>query len=191
MYFFQPRHQITTYSCLVNLFRLFPKMFLFVILRTSNKLRLDKRANHGMGNLQCASHSLQYLTSSGRPLLIPPWTYICIFCSCSSGSSGRVRGGWETWNLCGRLRWPSFLWPIFTGQGGGMAPSASPGSATELKGGSTSEKCRMQKAFLNLIGWNRECPRTRNTGGFVKRAVMGVSFVWAISSCLHVAGYTT
>ena len=44
----------------------------------------------------------------------------------SSGSSGRVRGGRETWNLCGRLRRPSFLWPIFTGPGGAMAPSAPP-----------------------------------------------------------------
>ena len=44
----------------------------------------------------------------------------------SSGSSGRVRGGRETWNLCGRLRLPSFLWPIFTGPGGAMAPSAPP-----------------------------------------------------------------
>ena len=48
----------------------------------------------------------------------------------SSGSSGRVRGGGkETWNLCGRLRWPSFLWLIFTGPGG-MPHSAPPGSAT-------------------------------------------------------------
>ena len=31
----------------------------------------------------------------------------------SSGSSGPVRG---------RLRWPSFLWLIFTGRGGGMTP---------------------------------------------------------------------
>ena len=42
---------------------------------------------------------------------------------CSSGSSGRVRGGRETWNLCSRLWRPSFLWLIFTGPGGGrMAP---------------------------------------------------------------------
>ena len=27
--------------------------------------------------------------------------------------------GRETWNLCGRLWWPSFLWLIFTGLGGG------------------------------------------------------------------------
>ena len=45
----------------------------------------------------------------------------------SSGSSGRVRGGGqETWNLCGRLRWPSFLWPIFTGPGGGPWPPQPP-----------------------------------------------------------------
>ena len=37
---------------------------------------------------------------------------------CSSGSSDWVGGGRETWNLCGRLRRPSFLWPIFTGPGG-------------------------------------------------------------------------
>ena len=42
----------------------------------------------------------------------------------SSGSSGRVEVGWETWNLCGSLRRPSFLWLIFTGPGA-MAPSAS------------------------------------------------------------------
>ena len=49
-----------------------------------------------------------------------------------SGSSGRVRGGGrETWNLCGRLRQPSFLWPIFTGPGGGNGPLGPPGSATD------------------------------------------------------------
>ena len=47
-------------------------------------------------------------------------------CGFSSGSSIRVRGGQETWNLCDRLWWPSFLWPIFTGPGGAMAPSAPP-----------------------------------------------------------------
>ena len=35
-------------------------------------------------------------------------------------------GGQETWNLCGRLWRPSFLWLISTGLGGGMAPSAPP-----------------------------------------------------------------
>ena len=41
----------------------------------------------------------------------------------SSGSSGRVReGGRETWNLCSRLRWPSFLWLIFTGPRGPCPP---------------------------------------------------------------------
>ena len=50
----------------------------------------------------------------------------------SSGSSGRIGGGrQETWNLCGHLRRPSFLWLIFTGPGGGgIAPSAPHGSAT-------------------------------------------------------------
>ena len=41
------------------------------------------------------------------------------------------RGGQETWNLCGLWR-PSFLWLICTGLGGGMGPSAPPGSATGL-----------------------------------------------------------
>ena len=35
----------------------------------------------------------------------------------SRGSSGRVGEGNETWNLCGRHRWPSFFWLIFTGSG--------------------------------------------------------------------------
>ena len=55
----------------------------------------------------------------------------------SSESSGRVRrGGRETWNLCGHLRQPSFLWFIFTepaGWGGGVWgawPPRPPGSAT-------------------------------------------------------------
>ena len=51
----------------------------------------------------------------------------------SIGSSGRVGGGGaqETWNLCGRLWWLSFLWLNCTGLGGAMAPSAPPpGSAT-------------------------------------------------------------
>ena len=44
-----------------------------------------------------------------------------------SGSSGRVRGGGrETWNLCGRLRRLSFLWPIFTGPGGPWPPRSPP-----------------------------------------------------------------
>ena len=42
------------------------------------------------------------------------------------GSSGRVGGGQETWNLCGRLWRPSFLWLVSTGLGGAMAPSAPP-----------------------------------------------------------------
>ena len=46
----------------------------------------------------------------------------------SSGSSGRVRGGRETWNLCCRPWW-SFLWLIFTGPGG-HGPLGPPGSAT-------------------------------------------------------------
>ena len=41
----------------------------------------------------------------------------------SSGSSGRVRGGRETWNLCSCLWRPSFLWLIFTGPVADMAPS--------------------------------------------------------------------
>ena len=40
----------------------------------------------------------------------------------SSGSSGRVREGRETWNLCGRLWRPSFLWLIFTGPVGACPP---------------------------------------------------------------------
>ena len=51
----------------------------------------------------------------------------------SNGSSNRVRGGRETWNLCGRLWRPSFLWPIFTGPGGGHAPLGPPGSATDIR----------------------------------------------------------
>ena len=35
-------------------------------------------------------------------------------------------GGQETWNKCGRLWAPSFLWLISTGLGGAMAPSAPP-----------------------------------------------------------------
>ena len=63
----------------------------------------------------------------------------------SSGSSGRVRGGGrETWNLCGRLWRPSFLWPIFTGPGGGAwPPRPPPGSATEY--------CSREKKFWD--GW--------------------------------------
>ena len=49
----------------------------------------------------------------------------------SGGSSGRVRG-WETWNLCGRLPWPSFYDLILQGQGDGAPspPRPLPGSAT-------------------------------------------------------------
>ena len=48
----------------------------------------------------------------------------------SNRFSSQVGGGQETWNLCGRLWWPSFVWLIFTGPGGGMAPLA-PGPATD------------------------------------------------------------
>ena len=54
---------------------------------------------------------------------------------CSSGSSDRVEvRGQETWNLCGRIQRPSFLWLIFTVPGGGHGPLAPPGSATEMYG---------------------------------------------------------
>ena len=55
----------------------------------------------------------------------------------SSGSSGQVRGGRETWNLCDRLWWSSFLWLVFTGLGGPWLPRP-PGSATRPLGGSAS-----------------------------------------------------
>ena len=42
-------------------------------------------------------------------------------CPCSSGSSGRVRGPRNMKNLCVRLQWPSFLWLICTGPGGGVS----------------------------------------------------------------------
>ena len=49
----------------------------------------------------------------------------------SSGSSDREEGrGRETWNLCGRLQRPSFLWLIFKGRGHG--PLGPPGSATAV-----------------------------------------------------------
>ena len=44
----------------------------------------------------------------------------------SSGSSGRVRGGRETWNLCDRLRWPSFYDLFSQGRGGGHGPLSPP-----------------------------------------------------------------
>ena len=57
---------------------------------------------------------------------------------CSSGSRGR-----ETWNLYGRLWWPSFLWLIFTGPGGMPPP---PGSATAvLPGAMIRYLCRSGK----------------------------------------------
>ena len=65
----------------------------------------------------------------------------------SSGSSGRVRGGGrETWNLCGRLWWPSFLWPIFTGPGGPWPLGPPPGSAT----GNVQEKIQSLR-FTSLF----------------------------------------
>ena len=36
------------------------------------------------------------------------------------------RGGQETWNLCGRLWQPSFLWLVSTGLGGGHGPLGPP-----------------------------------------------------------------
>ena len=42
------------------------------------------------------------------------------------------KGGWETWNLCGRLWRPSFSWLLFTRPGGhGPLAPPPPGSATE------------------------------------------------------------
>ena len=59
------------------------------------------------------------------------------FISFSIGSRDRVGGGegQETWNLCGRLWRPSYLWLICTGPGGGAwHPRHPSGSATEFKG---------------------------------------------------------
>ena len=58
------------------------------------------------------------------PLQIRQW--IRIHRSNSSGSSGRVRGGRETWNLCGCLRRPSFIMIYFHRARGAMAPLPSP-----------------------------------------------------------------
>ena len=49
----------------------------------------------------------------------------------SSGSSGRVRGGRETWNLCGRLQRPLF-YDLFSQGWGGHGPLGPPGSATDI-----------------------------------------------------------
>ena len=43
-------------------------------------------------------------------------------CHCCIVSSNRV-GGRKRWHLCGRLRWPSFIWLIFAGLGD-MTPQA-------------------------------------------------------------------
>ena len=62
----------------------------------------------------------------------------------SSGSSGWVRGGRETWNLCGRLRQPSFLWPIFTGPGGPWPPRHPPPDLLLVVHGSSARPKRSQ-----------------------------------------------
>ena len=45
------------------------------------------------------------------------------FPTCLNLDSSDTSRNRETWNLCGRIRWPSFLWLIFTGPGGAMAAS--------------------------------------------------------------------
>ena len=60
-----------------------------------------------------------------------------IYCKwmCSSGSSGRVRGGRETWSLCGRL-WFHLFYDLFLQGRWGIArpPRPHPGSATDVIG---------------------------------------------------------
>ena len=85
----------------------------------------------------------------------------------SIGSSGRVGGGQETWNLWGHLWRPSFLWLISTGRGGGVLawpPRHPPGPATggplrlglALTSGKswishhTFNKCAKRKNFWNF-----------------------------------------
>ena len=64
-------------------------------------------------------------------------------------------GGQETWNLCGRIWWPSFLWLICTGLGGHGPLGTPPGSAT----GQYTSYCN---AFLFQIvyytDWISHCP---------------------------------
>ena len=55
---------------------------------------------------------------------------------------GRGRGQ-ETWNLCGHLWRPSFLWLICTGLGGPWPPQHPPGSATA--------KCLVYRHILKSI----------------------------------------
>ena len=68
---------------------------------------------------------------------------------CSSGSSSQVRGGQKTWNLCCRLRRPSFYDLFLQGRGRGVwHPWPPPGSATAM--------CLMHAKFGNLFVqyWN-------------------------------------
>ena len=58
----------------------------------------------------------QRQTPSPSPWISSRW--LLLRSVCSSGYSGLVGGGWETWNLCRQIRWPSFLWLIFTGPRG-------------------------------------------------------------------------
>ena len=66
----------------------------------------------------------------------------------SSGSSGWRGGGQETWNHCGRLLRPSFLWLIFTGGMTAWHPCPPPPPAAPPAGSATanwtSENCNFE-----------------------------------------------
>ena len=69
----------------------------------------------------------------------------------SSGSGGQVsggRGGRETWILCDRLWWPSFLWLNFTGPVGVWVPP--PGSVTDLRSEQRQQSTNLG-IFINLF----------------------------------------
>ena len=69
-------------------------------------------------------------------------------------------GGQETWNLCGCLWRPSFLWLICTGLGGPRPPRHPPGSTT---GGGYLPHCML--GFTPLPGPEAGTPGTRHPPG--------------------------
>ena len=80
----------------------------------------------------------------------------------SSGSSGRVEGGRETWNICSRFRWPSFLWLVFTGLGGHGPLAPPPRCATAFFDHFGNKQELLVDTFFFTGSVHTECTSSRS-----------------------------
>ena len=89
----------------------------------------------------------------------------------SSGFSGRVEGGGrETWNLCFRIWWPSFLWLIFTGPGA-MPPRPPPDPLLGFP------------LYVDLSFMSKQSPGLRHSDNIIPFHTLVI--VWNFNAKLH------